>query len=116
MQVQVGGSSCVEARKRWAAAVVERCIEEPRVLGYCVAGFNTGESAEQQAPMLAASLGELPEAALRMASGVSAPHQVRFKPLDISPESLHSLYVHPFLGQHLILINCSGTFRRNDSF
>lgn len=111
----MGGSDCVEARRHWAAAVVARCVDEPRVLGYCVAGFDTGESAEQQGPMLAASLGELPEAALRMASGISTPHQVRFKSLDISPFCPLNLCVYPFVGRHLNFTTCAGTIREDVS-
>lgn len=55
--------------------MVARCQVEPRVLGYCATGFNTGESEEEGSAMLAASLGQLPQEALRMASGISTPHQ-----------------------------------------
>ena len=76
-QAPVGGSCCPKERQRWAAATVARCAGEPRVLGYCMSGFGTGESEDQQRAMLASSLGELPQAALRMASGISTPHQAR---------------------------------------
>ena len=75
MQAPVGGSTCPGTRKRWAAAVVARCEGEPRVLGYCATGFGTGESEDEGRAMLAASVGELPQGALRMASGISTPHQ-----------------------------------------
>ena len=47
-----------------------------RVLGYVVGGFGTGEADEQRRGMLAASLAPLPSRALRMAAGLSTPHQV----------------------------------------
>ena len=74
-QVAVGGSSCLGDRRRWAAGAVARCADERRVLGYCVAGLGTSESDGQQSEMIAASLEPVPTQALRMASGVSTPHQ-----------------------------------------
>ena len=46
------------------------------MLGYVVGGFGTGEAAEQRRGMLGASVSALPLAALRMAAGLSCPHQV----------------------------------------
>ena len=46
------------------------------MLGYVVGGFGTGEADEQRRGMLAASLAPLPSRALRMAAGLSTPHQV----------------------------------------
>lgn len=50
---------------------------QARVLGYVVGGFGTGEADEQRRGMLSASLAPLPPTALRMAAGLSTPHQVR---------------------------------------
>ena len=47
------------------------------MLGFVIGGFGTGEAADQHPGMLAASLAPLPPAALRMAAGISTPHQVR---------------------------------------
>ena len=52
-------------------------IVQAQVLGYVVGGFGTGEADEQRRGMLAASVSPLPPAALRMAAGISTPHQVR---------------------------------------
>lgn len=49
---------------------------QARVLGYVVGGFGTGEAAEDRRGMLAASVSALPLTALRMAAGLSTPHQV----------------------------------------
>ena len=133
-QVPVGGSAKLDDRKRWAAAVAERCADEvrshalscsrtfcaqahgrthghssvfmssmsalltfviliasrdtteirhdingaqARVLGFVIGGFGTGETADERRDMLSASLAPLPPAALRMAAGISTPHQVQ---------------------------------------